>query len=51
MLFSKHEIVSTAWRFTLLRPYVLRPYVPAPLCPANFCLRPYVVDQHCTAYH
>ena len=52
MLFPKHENVSTACRFTSLRPYVLAPLFPeplcpcalmsSPLCPASFCQRPYV---------
>ena len=50
LLFPKHENISTACRFTSLRPYVPEPLCPCalmsePLCPAPFCLRPYVVDR------
>ena len=50
MLFPKHENVSTACRFTSLRPYVPGTYVPAPLCLHPYVLRPYVVDREKDPY-
>ena len=42
MLFPKHENVSTACRFTSLRPYV-----PDPLCLFPYVLRPFVCTPLC----